>query len=857
MDDATSGVSSVIEPLAVGSLLSALQESGWKIGVDQHLRARQLLILLAEEGPLTRDTVRDSIAPIVCCTADDQRTFDSVFQRWFSEREAKPIEPDDAPPHRTTPEELQRRPFRAVRWVAAAFVAFLAVRFCSFVFDSSGGGGEPAPTPFSWFAFLAGLVGTPFRFVMASLLAAAAIVAFRRRTRVLALRRDEAEAGDLEERLLRVGAKTASPADLRMLSRRLQVRKPSEAEEIDVRRTILASARTAGWLTVVKRPLHFTPEYVALIDRASARDHLASYYDSIMDALLDADVPVAVYEFHRDPRVVWKRSGPRRLIPLGDIERQHYNARVLLFSDAAGLLDPYSAQAYSWTHIFTAWREKYILPPPGVAAQTRRMDALRERGFAIVAADSFGLATIGEIFASEPGRQRPRSIRPVPLILERERVRWLDRRDPPEELKASLLAVLREYLGPGGFDWLCACAVYPSIEWRLTTYLGSALGLIDDNRSTVASLAHLPWFRHGSMPDWLRALLIPQLTPARESEVRTALDTLLNGALEETRGGFALPVARQGPWSRLRRRLLLRDLRAAQPVGSALSDRVLLEFLSGPKEDPLTVRVPRALLEVFKRKPGPQPVEKSQPPLTRKRAYAMVVIYLLPPLSVVVRLFGHRNPELRWHSSNSIALVFPVFFYYAVSWLLSDTFALFSCALSLAILVPQVYLVGAIIAAFIDGIYGRRLHVWWFGRGADWLAALGTGAPPESEVRQRLPWGRRILVLSSYWFILPFVWRVLTTEKELRWHASQGIVVNLAALVLGVLSVSGAWGTESTASLTIVAAICGLYYLVIASCAATIFAFHGRRLHIWPFRRLINAIAGEGHLPRFRGSMQA
>ncbi len=89
---------------------------------------------------------------------------------------------------------------------------------------------------------------------------------------------------------------------------------------------------------------------------------------------------------------------------------------------------------------------------------------------------------------------------------------------------------LQEKLGTFAFRWLQASSVFPAIRVPITLHLGAALARTD-NRSTpseteVMSLAALPWFRQGWMPNDLRKALIARLSDSDRGTVRDALAAL-------------------------------------------------------------------------------------------------------------------------------------------------------------------------------------------------------------------------------------------------------------------------------------------------------------------------------------------
>ena len=53
----------------------------------------------------------------------------------------------------------------------------------------------------------------------------------------------------------------------------------------------------------------------------------------------------------------------------------------------------------------------------------------------------------------------------------------------------------------------------PELSWPTTLYLSTLLCAPERRDSVLARVVSLPWFRHGSIPDWLRARLVARLTP--------------------------------------------------------------------------------------------------------------------------------------------------------------------------------------------------------------------------------------------------------------------------------------------------------------------------------------------------------
>src|SRR5262249_16488065 len=103
---------------------------------------------------------------------------------------------------------------------------------------------------------------------------------------------------------------------------------------------------------------------------------------------------------------------------------------------------------------------------------------------------------------------------------------------------------LRVFLGTRGYRWLSACAIYPMLHWDLTLYLG--FKLFKDRtqiEERLLSLLRLPWFRYGSIPDWLRLRLISDLSASDEAKVGKALEELFLTVMQQPIDGIRLDIA--------------------------------------------------------------------------------------------------------------------------------------------------------------------------------------------------------------------------------------------------------------------------------------------------------------------------
>ncbi len=92
-------------------------------------------------------------------------------------------------------------------------------------------------------------------------------------------------------------------------------------------------------------------------------------------------------------------------------------------------------------------------------------------------------------------------------------------------------AALARRLGPFGFQWLCACAIFPVQRFPLTVHLGAVLAAIVGRPAPDAdeqrALYQLPWFRRGRIPQALRGELVAAIDPDLAGRLRAEIEDLL------------------------------------------------------------------------------------------------------------------------------------------------------------------------------------------------------------------------------------------------------------------------------------------------------------------------------------------
>ena len=172
-----------------------------------------------------------------------------------------------------------------------------------------------------------------------------------------------------------------------------------------------------------------------------------------------------------------------------------------------------------------------------------------------------------------------------------------------DDVDQPLLDELRQSLGAFGFQWLCACAVYPGLRFPLTVHLGRRLAEAVDrpapDEEEHMALCRLPWFRRGWMPEALRLALLQSLLPEHRRTVREAIEELFYNAiyqkLDDSQAGPALDFDRPSSDWRARFEAFGKTRSPTSPE----QDAIFVRYMMGGAPTEADLRLDRRLRQLF------------------------------------------------------------------------------------------------------------------------------------------------------------------------------------------------------------------------------------------------------------------
>lgn len=308
--------------------------------------------------------------------------------------------------------------------------------------------------------------------------------------------------------------------------RRLQ---PNDRQDFDLQKTIAAAIRIPGFPRPLTSRSRSRARYLVLIDRRYPGDHLAILLGSLMDKLRAENVQAAIYFFSGDPRICRSYDGPST-IHLRELSSLWPDSRLVIFADAEAFFDTVDGRAASWISLFANWSGAYLFAPP---MSTTRKRVLSE-WFEVFPAT---VESFREAFSRDPQR----------------RIHAMEIHEP---LSKADVDGLRDQLGPDLFRWVCACAVYPRVQYDLTVFLGERLlGPHRMQHRLLDTLCQLSWFRSGLIPSEIRAALFKRLSGDERDQVAQLLVEFFEGSAanqktQMTSFPFGVTTAsKQGPYT--------------------------------------------------------------------------------------------------------------------------------------------------------------------------------------------------------------------------------------------------------------------------------------------------------------------
>ncbi|EFA69843.1 GUN4 domain-containing protein, partial [Cylindrospermopsis raciborskii] len=632
MDTGTDkGIPDWLNPDRLIELIELLREAGYKIGISQHIAAQDIILFLITQGQTLDNPkqLRNLLGPIFSKSLIEQENFQYHFDNWLKLIKQIGLDTEKV----SLPVARRRIPWRQLQWILIFIAVLMGTPTTQPKPLSTNPPSSPTTTPtpkqtlpsinptpsttgtptpeqpssVNWqITLIYFLLSLCFLYIGSQLLWLwrANLFLHRSSTKVIP-DLQTISIPDLEQNLF--------PRYLFIsIAKNFRQRILVPTNILDVEKTIDAFFQRGRWVEPIYRNSAVIPEYLFLVERTSYRDHQSKFVAEMIEQLKNDGVYVETYFYDEDPRICFSSDEHNSSLKLHQIATKYSQHYLIVVSDTEKLFSSITGELEPWVNQLLDWQNRVILTPTPVENYSYEKFVLAQ-DFLILPATSTGLQTLSQKLQQQIATNHyliTETPSPLPESLRLRPLHWIERNSPPTKDIDAMLVSLEEYLGKNNFYWLGACAVFPQLHWNITVYLGNTLktemghSLLEVG--SLTKLARLPWLRYGYMPDWLRSLLIAKLTNEQKHTIRTVLKDLLVTAVQGSKGGLQLEVAKKHHsfLSKLLANPIMFYLLSRRVFeGSELRDHLFVSFMT--RQSKLTIEVSDTFIRLLQRTPQP------------------------------------------------------------------------------------------------------------------------------------------------------------------------------------------------------------------------------------------------------------
>ena len=313
--------------------------------------------------------------------------------------------------------------------------------------------------------------------------------------------------------------------ELYRLSDVMRLRQEGLRKEMDIPVSVRETIAGGGFPALLTKSDTVPTEYLFLIDEQSHASHQRRLFEFVVDFLRQREVIGEVFYFNSGLHSFWNGQFPDGL-RASQLQRMFPFHRLVLLGDGHQLVDSRPRKDGKPTlkkealNLFRQWKHRLLLTPLPVVSWDYQEGALHEI-FAVFPSDTDGLGeAIKHIERGTGDEERAAYAYWCEGLAEGRNEADVDRR-------WRSAADHRDYLKdhPRLYQWLCALAVYPDLDWNITLAIGRALSPlgVEVSYDNLLLLCRIPWLNDGHLKNRLRKQLLADLDPEAERLARQAV----------------------------------------------------------------------------------------------------------------------------------------------------------------------------------------------------------------------------------------------------------------------------------------------------------------------------------------------
>ena len=317
--------------------------------------------------------------------------------------------------------------------------------------------------------------------------------------------------------------KITAEVEIGQMAEAMRKRHVSDIMHLNIRKTIGSTIRSGGFPSLMFTPRTEPTDFLVFLDKGNSIGHQSQLFEYILKRLQNEQVNIIAYHYHKEPLFLSNEKFNHSMIPVDKIERLYPNTVLIIFSNTEAFFQSLNRRVKPWVNEkFKVWQRKIIITPVPVNDWDYKESALLREGFTVVPADlNAHHLIIGEI--NDLINKEKMSKLSLPSSYSSRFVNF----DEWSELK--------QYLGndPQLLRWVCALAVYPYVDWKVTIAIGKAIENASPKTdrlvtySNLLKISRIKWMQSGVQTDELRLNMLHHLDNNTEVIARNAMVELL------------------------------------------------------------------------------------------------------------------------------------------------------------------------------------------------------------------------------------------------------------------------------------------------------------------------------------------
>ena len=162
---------------------------------------------------------------------------------------------------------------------------------------------------------------------------------------------------------------------------------------IDMNATVQETVRSLGDLRIVEERKRGYADYIVLIERKTANDHLAMIIDRILDRIDAAGINVKRYYYRNDPRYAQPDDATTEARSFEELANGFGHHRFIVIGSSDGFFHPVTGELNDWTEAYTTLVSRTLLNARSIGDWAYQEEDLRLAGFTIGEATPEGVAS--------------------------------------------------------------------------------------------------------------------------------------------------------------------------------------------------------------------------------------------------------------------------------------------------------------------------------------------------------------------------------------------------------------------------------------------------------------------------------